>query len=86
LDEKTLKPVGKAPVPVRYPKELGKAELDFPNIACRAAWDIRDQNQPFDGGSTVRYVMNWETLPANRDRPHPITPSPSMLRVYEIKR
>ncbi|MDR1271266.1 MAG: BNR repeat-containing protein, partial [Planctomycetaceae bacterium] len=85
LDEKTLKPVGKAPPLVRLPKEIGKIELDFPNIESRTAWDLRDQNQPFDHHADIRYVMKWETLPPNRDHPHSVTPPPSPLRIYEMK-
>ncbi|MDR1962934.1 MAG: BNR repeat-containing protein [Planctomycetaceae bacterium] len=86
LDEKTLKPIGKIGSPARFPKEISKIELDFPNIEGRSAWDLRDQKQPLDKGNEIRYVMKWETLPTNRDRPHPVAPPPSLLRVYEIKR
>ncbi|MDR0609784.1 MAG: BNR repeat-containing protein [Planctomycetaceae bacterium] len=85
LDEKTLKPIGNVPPPARFPNEMNKIELDFPNIKSRTAWDLRDRNRPFDSHSDVRYVMKWETLSVNRDQPHPVTPPPSLLRVYEIK-
>jgi hypothetical protein len=85
LDENTLKPVGKIPASVQLPKEISKIELDFPNIESRRAWDLRDQKGVSDHGSDIRYVMKWETLPTNRDRPHPVIPPPSQLRIYEIK-
>ncbi|MDR3109886.1 MAG: BNR repeat-containing protein [Planctomycetaceae bacterium] len=86
LDEKTLKPLGKSPTPVRYPREIGKIELDFPDIKSMSAWDYRDRKPSAGSDSDIRYVMKWETLPINRDRPHPVTPPPSLLRVYELKR
>ncbi|MDR3198331.1 MAG: BNR repeat-containing protein [Planctomycetaceae bacterium] len=93
LDENTLKPVGKIPFSIQLPKEIGKIELDFPNIESRTAWDLRDRSCPFEYGLDLRfnygldihYVMKWETLPMNRDQPHPVTPPPSLLRVYELK-
>lgn len=86
LNEQTLKPVGKAPSPVQYPKELGKKELDFPNVFVRSAWDIQNKDEAPDTGSETRFVMYWETQESNRDRAHPQTPPPSMLRLFEIKR
>ncbi|MDR1957755.1 MAG: BNR repeat-containing protein [Planctomycetaceae bacterium] len=86
LDEKTLKPIRQVNSPVRLPKEINKIELDFPNIEGRTTWDLQDRKQPADKGNDIRYVMKWETLPPNRDRPHPVAPPPSQLRVYEIKR
>ncbi|MCL2744139.1 MAG: BNR repeat-containing protein [Planctomycetaceae bacterium] len=86
LDNKTLKPIGKAPSPVQYPKELSGKELDFPTVSVRSAWDLRDRGEMPDTGSPTRFVMYWEAQGTNRDRPHPQTPPPSMLRLFEIKR
>jgi hypothetical protein len=85
LEENTLKPIGKIPSPARFPNEISKIELDFPNIESRSAWDLRDRNRTFDHHTDIRYVMKWETLPPNRDKPHPVAPPFSLLRVYEMK-
>ncbi len=84
LDEKTLKPTGKAPAAVRWPKETGNVELDFAGIQSRTGWDAADEGKPFEKNQ-VRYVMKWESLPANRDRAHPVTPPSTMLRVYKLQ-
>ena len=35
---------------------------------------------------TVRYILQWETLGRNRDRPRlPPLPKPSALRLYKLK-
>jgi hypothetical protein len=31
-----------------------------------------------------RWVLRWETLPRNRDRPRDAVPPPSELRLYEM--
>jgi hypothetical protein len=31
-----------------------------------------------------RYVLRWETLSRNRDRPRDEAPPPSALRIYEL--
>ncbi|MEK7409013.1 MAG: BNR repeat-containing protein [Acidobacteriota bacterium] len=78
LDEKTLKPVGQREKTRAWPKELERPESDFPGIAVRLL--------PSAGSSGARYVLRWETLGPNRDRPRegPLPP-PSMLRVYELR-
>lgn len=85
LDEATLKPVTTTTAPTK-PKpaagdSLGKVESTFPGMAIRTA---SDSGKPSEPG--VRYVLRWETLGVNRDKPHegPIPP-PSMLRVYELR-
>jgi hypothetical protein len=82
LDPVTLKPIGQAPNSVRLPRE--RIELDFPNIQSRSARDIVDVNRPYESDQ-VRYMMYWESLPVNRDSPHPVTPPPSMLRVLKLQ-
>jgi hypothetical protein len=57
FDENTLEPLGTAPTPPsRYPKSLLKLTANFPGL--RVNW--RE-----DGP----YVLRWETLGTNRDRP-----------------
>jgi hypothetical protein len=37
------------------------------------------------GGGDANYLLRWETLGPNRDRPRePPLPEPSMLRVYKL--
>lgn len=65
----------------RLPKGFHQVESDWPEMEVRTAEDL---GKP-EGG--VRYVLRWETLPSNRDRPRPPPlPPPSMLRLYEIRR
>lgn len=85
LDEKTLKPTSRAPGLVRWPREIGKIELDFPKLRSGTAWDMRDKGRDFSDDHQIRYVMKWETQESNRDRPHPQTPSPTMLRIYKME-
>jgi hypothetical protein len=67
---------------VRFPRE--RIELDFPDIQSRSASDIADVNRPYESDQ-IRYMMYWETLPVNRDSPHPTAPPPSMLRVVKLQ-
>ena len=81
LDEETLKPIG--PAPRRgggLPKEIGKVQSPRPGMGVEIAADL---GGPAERGT--RYILRWETLPRNRDRPHPgDPPPPSMLRVYRL--
>jgi len=75
LDEKTLAPIGQAARVRAWPAELDKVESDFPGMLVQ--WRR-------DAGSG--YVMRWETLGINRDRPRETSwPPPSMLRLYKIQ-
>lgn len=81
LDPQTLKPVGKAP-PRRsgLPKDFSRVQSTCPGMEVRTAADLGA------GDPEVRYVLRWETLPANRDRPRPEPlPPPTMLRLYEVR-
>lgn len=63
------------------PKSFGQVESDWPGMEVRTAEDLGKPDVP------VRYILRWETLPSNRDRPRsPPLPPPSMLRLYEIDR
>ena len=58
-----------------------KLEGTFPGLQIRTAGDIGDNKEP-----GVRYLLKWETLPANRDRPWPEPwPAASKLYLYQIK-
>lgn len=84
LDEKTLAMKERAPSPVQFPKEVNAVELKFEGIQRHSAWDRADVDRPYKSGD-VRYVMRWETQETNRDRPHPQTPPPAMLRVLKLE-
>ncbi len=81
LDEATLKPIAgeKPPRGRATPRGLYKLESEFPGMIRHVRGDT---------GSAppgVRFVITWETLPSNRDRPRPEPwPAPSMLRLVKI--
>lgn len=80
LDDETLKPVGQLPKRRSYPRSLAGVESDFPGMRVRWCNDSGSSNE-----SKVRYVLRWETLGPNRDRPRrPPLPPPSMLRLYKL--
>ena len=81
LDPQTLRARGTIRGEQRIPSELGKLQGTFPGLTVKWAEDSGTGDQP-----DQRYILRWETLNANRDRPRqgPLPPS-SMLRLYEIK-
>ncbi len=81
LDPDTLEPVAPYAPPARFPDDVLKVESDFPGMEVRTSDDRGVSSEP-----SVRYVLRWETLPQNRDRPvdGPL-PAPSMLRVIKIE-
>jgi len=79
LDEKTLKPLGKAPPQDKMPGELFTSETG--GMQPRTVHDIGQSGEP-----GVRYFLRWQTLPVNRDRAHRgEPPKPDMLRVYKLR-
>jgi len=81
IDEKTLRPVNKQiQFTQKYPKELNHLQSSFKGMQIRRAEDMANADS-----KTVRYLLQWETLGANRDRPRtPPLPEPSMLRLYKL--
>lgn len=80
LDEQTLEPVDIVPQPEIYPTSIRQVESDFQGM--RVNWRRGRGDQPADGGF---YVLRWETLPPNRDRPRPKPwPENSDLVLYRI--
>ncbi|WP_373494153.1 BNR repeat-containing protein [Aquiflexum sp.] len=78
LDEE-LNPIGEVLKPVSYVAGL-TPEGDFQGLLVRSAADMGSSKN----GKT--YVLKWETLPHNRDRPHPEPlPGPSQLYLFELK-
>ncbi len=83
LDEATLRPIPGATAPPRLPQvphALAKVQSKFPGMQERIASDKGH------GAAGTHYVLTWETLPANRDRPRqPPLPEPTMLRVLQFR-
>jgi hypothetical protein len=62
--------------------ETLKPEGNFPGLLVRTSGDI---GRTAEEGS--RYLLKWETLSHNRDRPHPEPwPEPSQLYLYKLNR
>lgn len=81
LDETTLRPLETLPPVALLPGELMTPESDFPEMQVRLWEDDGHSPDP-----AVRYLLRWETLPANRDRPRtgPL-PEASVLRLYTLR-
>ncbi|MCF7973870.1 MAG: BNR repeat-containing protein [Phycisphaerae bacterium] len=80
LDEATLKPIGRMPVVKQWPPSLSKPESTFPGMEVRWQSDAGTSGEP-----ETKYVLRWETLGPNRDRPRDSVPEPTMLRLYKIQ-
>ena len=81
LEEDSLRPAGIEKAPRAYPAELSRRESDFPGIQVKTAQDIGESAESMSS----RYVLRWETLPQNRDRPREgALPEPSTLRLYKV--
>lgn len=82
VDEKTLRPLDKMiHIDSELPEELSEVHSDFPGIEIQRAMDIGDS-----GNKDVRYILQWETLGRNRDKPRkPPFPEPGMLKLYKLK-
>jgi len=80
LDEETLKPVGLIESKRSTPSEMHKLESDFPGMEVRFCGDSGEFRDP-----NAKYMLRWETLPANRDRPRAgDLPGPAMMRLYKL--
>lgn len=81
LDEPSLAVLRTEPTTPRYPRSLGKVESKFPGMSVRYADD-----SGMSGEAGRRFILRWEALGANRDKPRPEPwPEPSMLRVIELR-
>ncbi len=80
LDPQTFKPIGPGPKRSQLPGECLKNENPQENQNRKSA-SISDQTNP-----NRMYLFVWETLPVNRDRPYPIVPVPSQLRLFVLER
>jgi hypothetical protein len=62
------------------PEEITKLEGDFPGLQVRTSADEGASPEP-----NVRYILKWETLPANRDQARPAPwPAPGQLYLYKL--
>jgi hypothetical protein len=79
LDPDTLAAVGLAAPRRRTPAPRGRVESPWPGM------QVRWQNDSGDATPGRKFMLRWETLAPNRDRPRaePLPP-PSMLRVIEV--
>lgn len=81
LDEESLAVLRTEPATPHYPRSLWKVESKFPGMTVRYADDQGSSGEP-----GRRFILRWEALPANRDKPRPEPwPEPSMLRVVELR-
>jgi hypothetical protein len=87
LDEETLTPVNRElSVPSAFPRELSRPTMDFPGIGVRLAQDLGGAAET-DSQPSTKYVLRWQTLVANHDRPRkPPLPSPSVLQLIKLER
>ena len=80
LDPESLRSVGKVRSQT-MPPGFGEIEGSFPGLKVKTAGDSGKSDTP-----GTHYILRWETLEANRDRPRDKPwPGPSMLRVYAVK-
>jgi hypothetical protein len=79
LNPDTLSVAGQAARERVWPAEIYRLRLDWPGMGVRTAGDLGRSDDP-----QVEYLLRWETLPSNCDRPRaePLPP-PSMLQLYE---
>lgn len=78
LDEETLEVVGSYPEPKsQVPEEIMQVGLDYDGMTVRTANGRGERHDD-------RYLLKWETLGANRDRPREDVPPPSELRLYVL--
>ena len=82
LDEKTLRPLDRTiEVVPTYPPELRQVQRPEPGMRIARAEDLGDS-----GDDDVAYMLQWETLGRNQDRPRePPLPEPSLLRLYQLR-
>ncbi len=81
IDEDSLGVLRTEPAPLTVPRSLWKLESKFPGMQIRTATDAEPSPIP-----RQRFILRWETLPANRDKPRDKPwPEPSMLRVVELR-
>ena len=69
-------------IPREYPKELCEPTIGFKGIGVRLAHDLGKPTDP-----ETKYLLRWETLGANYDRPRdPPLPPASTLTLVKLER
>lgn len=81
IDEDSLRVLRTEPKSLTVPRRLWKIESKFPGMRFHTTADTEPSPVP-----RQRFMLRWETLPANRDKPRAKPwPEPSMLRVVELR-
>lgn len=80
LNPATLAAEETIPRPTPYPSELGTVESKTAGMQVR--WQADAGKGP---DSDVLYMLRWETLPSNNDRPRDTIPPPTPLRLYAFR-
>ena len=82
LDENSLKPIedSHAKAEPLWPEDLLIKESFDPTMQINWQSDAGENDD-----RNAKYVLRWESLPDNRDRPRSQAPKPSTLRLYKIK-
>ena len=81
FDEATLEPVRVDPPRRLYPPDVMRVRSDFPGMRPHLATDSGTPPT-----ADTRYVLKWENLGANRDRPRPKPwPEDSGLILYQLE-
>jgi len=62
-------------LPASLPADVMRVKSDYPGMEVQAL---------VSRGAGRRWVLRWETLGRNRDRPREVSPPPSELRLYEM--
>jgi hypothetical protein len=80
IDEETLTLINRTvSVLPKYPWTLNHMRSDFEGMRIRRATDSGQPN------ANVHYILQWETLGRNFDRPRkPPLPAPAMLRLHKL--
>lgn len=81
IDEKTLQPIDKKIKVVKeYPQEMNRRQIKKDGFGIQRAGDSGSS-----GDENVRYVLQWETLGKNHDRPRTdVEPKSSVLKLYKL--
>jgi len=82
LDEETFSVIEEREISPASPTPSTPSESEAAVLASRRCGDSGSSDDP-----SVHYVLEWKTLPQNRDRPREgELPSPSMMRILKIRK